>query len=1122
MKRPLLALGIALALALSPGPGGPARAASYDPDLTWRTLVTDHFRITFHGGEEQLAEEFAAAMELAWDEVSAELKTAPKRRVEMVLVDNTDSANGYAMTVPVNTIVIFVTAPTEGSTLSTYDHWPETIGTHELTHILHIDTVEGLPGFVRAVLGRVVSVNRVSPGWVVEGFATFQETRLTTTGRGRSTYVHMVKRMSVLEDAFPPLGNLDGFQSDPPGGNLRYLFGQDFIQYIADRTGRDVWTDWVHGYGRGIPYLLPGRRIFGMPIQRLYREWRDAMTERYQAQAAEIEAQGLTPFRLLSDGVDECAGPTWSPEGRRIVWACSDPNTGTDVLLADHAGQDAEVELRHRGASHFTWRIDGKAFAYSSSRVVNRFNVWQDVTLHRIGGRTETLTSGDRARDPDLAPDGRTLVVVTNAVQDNQLQRLTIDGRLEPLTEYTDHTQLSTPRISPDGRWLALSRWSDGRRELWVYTADGEPYRRLTVDAASDIDPAWSPDGRTLYFSSDRTGVFNLYAVDLETERLWQVSNVLGGAFHPSPHPWGHGIAFESFSNNGPDIAWMDLDRSQWRDRGTLPLPLDHAGPLAAVLPEDGDVLVATRLRNARLAREEIEAQAAPAPAAPSPALPAEPAPAEPAPDVQGPDEPAPRTPAAPAPGWLTESLPYPGLDGLGGAFLDARRWGGTWGVPEEPPLGDPALAGLPRVSDQPESGPDEQEATEVVTEAPEEEDYPFTWPVQRYSPWGTLLPPRYLLPRIYQTSFGYMGALSTSGTDTLRRYLYSGYVSYRTDSRYLGWGASFALNTWVPIITVGAYSYTTPYGDIYETTQPPAEGGAWVPSVQSTNTRYWDKRIRGYAQVSYAIDEYRSVFGRWTGTSRQPLDPVGPDVYRPFLPTRGFQSSIGGGWRYARGRFHDKSISPESARVFSILGEVQDPLIGSTVLDDNDQPVGFTQLQVTADWREYRTLPWAHNHVLAMKLAGGVSAGDENRYGSFRLGGAFGESAYYTLPDEWRALRGFPAATVSGESYYLGALEYRLPLWRPERGFGTLPFFARWLSASAFVDFGNAFSDPTEESVLADVRVGTGAELVGTAIIGWGIPVTLRLGYAFAALGEGGYAPGDLDGLYWWFGTSF
>ena len=95
----------------------PVLAASYDPDLTWRSLDTEHFRITFHQGEEQLANELAATAEEIWDELTAELKTYPKRPTEIVLVDHTDVANGYAMTIPVNTIVIFVTAPQESSSL---------------------------------------------------------------------------------------------------------------------------------------------------------------------------------------------------------------------------------------------------------------------------------------------------------------------------------------------------------------------------------------------------------------------------------------------------------------------------------------------------------------------------------------------------------------------------------------------------------------------------------------------------------------------------------------------------------------------------------------------------------------------------------------------------------------------------------------------------------------------------------------------------------------------------------------------------------------------------------------------------------------------------------------------
>ncbi|MFT4975697.1 MAG: Tol biopolymer transport system component, partial [Myxococcota bacterium] len=931
-----------------------AHAASYDPKLTWRTLQTEHFNITFHGGEEQLAQELGDLVEGIYDEMTAELAWAPRRRTEVVLVDNTDSANGYAMTLPVNTIVIYVTAPEAGSTLSLYEDWADAIFTHEYVHILHLDTIEGLPRIARAVMGRIISVNQISPGWIVEGQATFQETRHTNGGRGRSPYVDMIKRVTILADQFPPLGNMDGWQTDPPGGNLRYLFGQDFMQYVSDRTGEQVWTDWNHTYGGGIPYLLPGQRVFGERLVPLYEDWKADLTAQYQQQRDEITAAGLTPFELLSDGEDYCAAPTYSPDGQRLVWSCSDPHTGANIFLARGDGAAPEIELAGRFATDFTWRSDSKAFAYSGRRVVNRFNLYSDVNLYTIGGPTVALTSGDRARDPTFSPDGSRLVVVTNAAQNNDLLQVTVDQRREPLTDNTDHTQYYSPRFSPDGRHMALAVWSDGRQDLWLYTAEGDAHRRLTMDTAADLDPWFSADGRTLFFSSDRTGVFNIYAIDLEDEHLWQVTNVIGGAFRPVPSPSMTALVFEYYDVNGANIARMLLDRSQWRDRGRLPLPITDRAPLTDALPL-------------------------------SP-LPLPPPPTFPSPDEEEEESAEPTKPRSrrglnlsrgEAP-IITEPYRFPGLTGVGGAYQDLARLPGPWGLP-----GEVGPTGGEFVSDQPTSGPDSDVVETLESEAPEEEEYPFTHPVGRYNPLPTLLPPRFISPALYQTAFGFQGTLSTSGTDTLRRYLYSAFLSYRTDSRYIGYGASLSINKWIPVISAGFYTYTVPFSDLYLTNGAPDGGGTSVPSIYSANYRYWDKRQRGYLQVTYPRSAYQTIFARWDASIRSPWfvpneaqgiergEALPENAYRPFLPTRGLISSIGGGWRYARGLAYSKSISPEQARVVSVLGSISSPYIGSFVLDDTDEITPFTQALLTAEWREYKTVPWPEklglrNHVFA------------------------------------------------------------------------------------------------------------------------------------------------------------
>jgi hypothetical protein len=118
----------------------------------------------------------------------------------------------------------------------------------------------------------------------------------------------------------------------------------------------------------------------------------------------------------------------------------------------------------------------------------------------------------------------------------------------------------------------------------------------------------------------------------------------------------------------------------------------------------------------------------------------------------------------------------------------------------------------------------------------------------------------------------------------------------------------------------------------------------------------------------------------------------------------------------------------------------------------------------LTAEIREFITNPWIPNHVLALRVAGGASAGDRLRYGSFRLGGSFGESGFYVLPDEYRPLRGFPISSASGNWYYLGSAEYRAPLWRIDRGTGTVPAFfkTRRVETDSHTGLGHRLAGPT------------------------------------------------------------
>ena len=1031
-----------------------ASAASWDPDLRWQTLHTEHFAITFHDGEEQIAKEMAEAAEAAWTALTVDLEHEPKGVVQIVLVDWTDSANGMAQSLPYNQITIYVTSPGGDSTLGLYEDWNEGIVTHELAHILQMDTVEGLPRVARALFGTLISTHQIAPLWTVEGLATFEETRHTTGGRGRAAAVDMVKRVAVLEGAFPPLGNLDGFQPLSPGGNLRYLFGQDFMQFIADSRGEDKWTEWVHRYGASVPFFLQARRTFGASFVALHGEWKAALESRYAAQKAAVEADGATELEVVSPVSQGCVSPSYNPVTGDLWYSCTDPRRGSG-LWKQAPGKAATLVAGGPAAEDIQWRNDGEAFLYTSSRRHELYSVVDDVLVYDLDrGSSTALTRGKRARNATFSPDGGRVVCVTNELQETRLAELTIDQRLLPLTEAHGHKQFGAPRFSPDGRLIAVSLWSEGQRDLWLYHPDGTSFRRLTWDAALDVQPAWSADGRYLYFASDRSGVLNVYAVEVESDRIFRVTNAVIGAFAPSPSPDGLTLAVQSLSAAGSVVATLPLARETWRDLGVLPSYEPVSPALASAPTPELRIRSGTPEppRAGQAAREERKLKAAA------------------------------RTARKAA----------------RQARIEARK--------------------SPQPSTQVES-----EAPPPPVQAPPEAPPPDPR-VRPYTPLPTLIPPRFWVPGTLLTTTGedfglYLSAFS-GGADALRQLSYAGYATWRTDAEFLGGGGSFTVNKWRPIFQLSASTYVSPYSTISVLTPAPREGGALIPGVQSTDQRYWDHRIRGGLSGYYPLDESSGLSAAVRAELRQPKDTLPADVYYPALPSRGLFNTFALGWSYGRGEAYALSISPEKARSLGAGIEYTPGWLGSNSLDETNQPTPFDQVQLTGEWREYVTAPWAANHVLAWKASGGFSLGSTFQYGSFRLGGTFSENGVTVIPAEWRALRGFYPSTRDGEAYWLASGEYRFPIWQIQRGFGTIPLFLRHLSGAVVVDAGNAWDDPADAGFDRSL-VGVGAEIRLSAIAFYGMSLYGRAGYAFGVLGEG-IQPGSADGLYFAAGSSF
>jgi hypothetical protein len=113
-----------------------------------------------------------------------------------------------------------------------------------------------------------------------------------------------------------------------------------------------------------------------------------------------------------------------------------------------------------------------------------------------------------------------------------------------------------------------------------VDTSDGS-FVDVTHDRAIDGDPVFSADGRWLFFHSDRTGVMNIYAYEVGSGRLKQVTNVINGAYQPEPSPDGRSLAYVGYTHEGYDLFVMPLDELRWLDA----LPYEESRPAPPAEP---------------------------------------------------------------------------------------------------------------------------------------------------------------------------------------------------------------------------------------------------------------------------------------------------------------------------------------------------------------------------------------------------------------------------------------------------------------------------------------------------------------------------------------------------------
>jgi len=497
-------------------------------DFEWQVLQGDHVDVYHYPEEDELARLAMAYAEETFPFLVEKFGHTPTRRIPLIIYASHadfEQTNILPFVPPEGILGVTeylkqrVAVPFQGN----YAEFRHTIR-HELVHAFQLSV--GVEQFQRYPRGR-----QGTPLWWSEGLAEFWSA-------GEDSRDHMFLRELTISGLLPSLRDLAylyGFVAYPLGGAIHAWLAEEFGDWRVQVLYRDLWKY------RSFEEALEG--VYGLPLDDLNDRYQLHFKRRYFPAVASRDPMGVAAWRLANVAIKPVAYRAPDDSVTRLLYlsprtgfmaihtmALDDPESGRPALTGERS---PEFESFHP----FSSRIDTReGVAVFSSKYLERdaLFLW-DLERRKVVGRYQFdgLVS---ILSPAWVPDGRSIVfsgLTVSGISDLYRLRLP-EGTLERLTQ--DRYQDLDPTVSPDGRAVVFASdrtpfGTDGALNLFRLDLASGGVAYLTYGPWRDETPRWADNGR-VYFSSDRSGIYDVYSVD-EAGNGRQETATLSGAFDP-------------------------------------------------------------------------------------------------------------------------------------------------------------------------------------------------------------------------------------------------------------------------------------------------------------------------------------------------------------------------------------------------------------------------------------------------------------------------------------------------------------------------------------------------------------------------------------------------------------
>jgi Tol biopolymer transport system component len=541
------------------------RAFAVDPGLDWKTIESEHLYVHFAEGNKAIAERVLVIAEAAHQRLTEELNWQPVEKTHIILSDQTDQPNGYATPIFFNRTVLFLAPPSSVNTLEDFDDWLTTLIVHEYTHIVHLDKSAGSPEYLRNIFGRLVFLfpNIFQPAWVIEGLATQKETDPEHgTGRGQSTLFASMMR-EELANGLQPISHVNLPVRTWPAGTTRYLYGVYFMNFIAERYGEEQLQAWIEEYSDNLlPFFINtnARQTLGKNLTPLWQEFEQWLKQKFQPQIDAIRSRGVKAGKQISTGAyrTNSLHAFATEDGDELYYVSDSGDENATLMHVDAEGKTHALINLNNVVNLDVHPQSG--LLLTQNEFCNNYTIYSDIySYDKRSNELKRLTECGRYLYASWFPDGKQIAAVHHEATRFELQLLDEDAQLEDVLWRGDNGEIiGQIDVSPDGKKIVASVWRKGNGwNIELFDLAGQKWTPITRGVSIAANPQYNPAGEIL-FSLEADGVYNLYRYSPATEKVEQLTNLIGGAFQSSQASPDGPIYYAGYSAQGYAIYRLD------------------------------------------------------------------------------------------------------------------------------------------------------------------------------------------------------------------------------------------------------------------------------------------------------------------------------------------------------------------------------------------------------------------------------------------------------------------------------------------------------------------------------------------------------------------------------------